>query len=322
MREFELLEHVYRANPRFDERVLIPPGDDMAMVAIGGVDLLVAVDQLVAGRHVDLARTPLSLVGRKAITRSLSDVAAMAATPVATLAAVTLPSDFADERAKELFDAMRETAAHYHCPLVGGDIACHSSKDHPLVCSTTVFAQPAAPGRQPVTRAGARVGDRVWVTGELGGSMGPDGLGRHLTFEPRIDEAIALAETLGDELHAMIDLSDGLGRDLGHIAVMSSVRIEVDVHRLPCRNGLDWRRAVTDGEDYELCFTAGGNVPGELGNLPITEIGRVMAALAPETPSPDLPDTWPLTFIDGSTRVRGDQLGWEHASSAGDGDAD
>ena len=123
MREFELLKHVYAANAKLARQVRIGPGDDMAMVDLEGERLLVAVDQIVAGCHVNLDNTPLELVGRKAITRSLSDIAAMAAKPVASLVAVTLPPDFGSERATTLFDAMRKTAADYDCPLIGGDIA-------------------------------------------------------------------------------------------------------------------------------------------------------------------------------------------------------
>ena len=177
MREFELLQHVFAASRDLGGQVLIPPGDDMALLQLAGGRLLAGVDQLVAGRHFDLDATPLDLVGRKAVSRALSDIAAMAARPLATLAAVTLPPDFGDERAKRLFDAMRITAERYRCPLVGGDLAVHGDPTHPLVCSVTVLAEPAA--TQPITRAGATVGDIVYVTGALGGSFGADGRGRH-----------------------------------------------------------------------------------------------------------------------------------------------
>ena len=139
----------------------------------------------------------------------------MAGRPVALMAAATLPADFGHDRATALFDAMRDTASRYGCPLVGGDIAI--SEDTPLVCSITVLAEPGPAG--PITRSGARVGDTLYVTGTLGGSFET---GRHLTFEPRIKEALTLAAAAGQVetggwLHAMIDLSDGLGRDAGHI---------------------------------------------------------------------------------------------------------
>ena len=304
MRESELLQHIYAATSGPTPLVPIPPGDDMAMLQIGDQAILVGVDQLVAGRHVDLQATPLESVGRKAVTRSLSDVAAMAGDPVALLAAATLPPDFGHARATTLFDAMRETADRYACPLVGGDIAFHSDPTAPLVCTVTVLARPGPAGA--VCRSGARPGDRVFVTGRLGGSFGPDGLGRHLGFEPRIREALILAGVLESRLHAMIDISDGLARDAMHLATGSGVRIEVDTSRVPRNDGLDWRRAVGDGEDYELCFAAAGEVPTSLGGLPVTEIGRVLDTAPGDTPA--------VVFMAGAAVVDATTLGWEHRS--------
>ena len=129
MREFDLLRHVYQANATLSERVLIPPGDDLALVRVGALDVLAGVDQLVGGRHVNLDTTPLQLVGRKAIARSVSDIAAMAGAPIASLAAVVLPPDFTSDRARNLFDAMHDAAARLECPLVGGDVAIHAVCD-------------------------------------------------------------------------------------------------------------------------------------------------------------------------------------------------
>lgn len=311
MPEFELLRHIFAANPGLDARVLIPPGDDMAMIDVGGAGhggrrILLAVDQLIDGRHVRLEATPIELVGRKAVARSLSDVAAMAGRPLASLAAVTLPRGFGDHRAKALFDSMRATAEQYRCPLVGGDIAVHREAQHPLTCSITVLAEPLEHPRGPVRRDGAQVGDTVYVTGWLGGSLKPDGLGRHLTFEPRIDVALHLASSLGDRLHAMIDLSDGLGRDAAHIAELSHVQIELDAARIPCTGGCDWRRALGDGEDYELCFCAdaGAPVPAQLEGVPIATVGRVVPRAAVSDPL--------VVVKDADQVIRGESLGWQH----------
>jgi thiamine-monophosphate kinase len=302
--EFSMLRHVFAANDALGPRVVVPPGDDMAQIRLDGRDLLVAVDQIVGGRHFDPAVTPLELVGRKAITRSLSDIAAMAGRPAGTLVAVTLPADFGEDRACRLFDAMRTTAAAYDCPLVGGDIAVHGAADHPLVCSVTVLAEPTT--ARPVTRGGVRPGDAIYVTGALGGSRGSDELGRHLTFEPRLGEAIELARILGDRLHAMIDVSDGLGRDAGHLAEQSDVGIELDADRLPRAAGVDdWRRAMGDGEDYELCFTATGAVPESVLDLPVTCVGRAVAAPAEER-------TGRVVVLAGDGRHDASRLGWEH----------
>lgn len=273
MREFALLEHIYASAHNRDPRVLIGPGDDMGLVKTGGAYLLAAVDQLIDGRHVRVASTPLDLVGRKAITRSLSDIAAMAGEPLATLVAATLPPQFGSERANQLFDAMRATADQYRCPLIGGDIAIHRGDEHPMVCSVTVLAEPGPAGAIP--RSGAQHGDLVYVTGALGGSLEANGLGRHLTFEPRIELALELARQLGSRLHAMIDLSDGLGRDAAHIAKLSHVQMVIEAARIPCNAGCDWKQALSDGEDYELCFTAVPPVPRQIGGVAIHQIGEV-----------------------------------------------
>ncbi len=304
MRESELLQHVYDTADGPTRQVPIPPGDDMAMLLVGEVPVLAAVDQVIDGRHFDLDTTPLKLVGRKAVTRSLSDVAAMASHPVALLVTVALPSDFGHDRATALFDAMRETARSYECPLVGGDIALHRDASSPLVCTVTVLARPGPAG--VITRSGARSGDTLYVTGRLGGSLGPDGLGRHLTFEPRISEALSLAENLRTRLHAMIDLSDGLGRDAAHLARCSGVRIEIDAARIPCADGVDWRRAAGEGEDYELCFAATGEVPSTLAGVPVTAIGRVFE------PGPGT--VAPVEIRVGAESIDATQLGWEHRS--------
>lgn len=305
MREFELLEHIYEHNAALDQRVVIPPGDDLAMVRLGDRDVLIGVDQLIGGRHVNLETTPLDLVGRKAITRCLSDVAAMAGKPVAALAAATLPPNFGTENADELFDAMHATASQYDCPIVGGDIAFHSDPSHPLVCSVTVLAEPGSAG--VIRRDGARSGDAIYVTGELGGTIDADGGGHHLTFEPRIAIAMALAEMLGDRLHAMIDLSDGLGRDAGHIAERSAVRIRLDAAAVPCRHGVTWRQALSDGEDYELCFAAHGDVPTEIDGVAIRKVGEVAGVTDPGRQR--------IVAVENDREIDVSERGWQHESS-------
>ena len=301
MREFHLLQHVF-ATSTDSEAVLIGPGDDMAMVRVDESSWLAAVDQLVDGRHVKLETTPVELVGRKAVTRCLSDVAAMAAQPVASLAAVTLPLNQTEDWATKLFDAINQTADHYGCPLIGGDIAVHRQEQSPMVVAVSVLAKPGP--TPPIRRNGAKIGDTVYVTGRLGGSFDEHGLGRHLTFEPRITTAIELAQTLGPRLHAMIDISDGLGRDASHIAEQSNVTIEIEANSVPAHDGLDWRRAMSDGEDYELCFTASGAVPDRIADVPITPIGRVTAR--------NDPSSSPVIVRYGSEIFDASQLGWEH----------
>jgi thiamine-monophosphate kinase len=220
------------------------------------------------------------------------------------MAAVTLPPDFGHDRATALFDAMRATAEAYACPLIGGDIAFFASATSPLVCTVSVLAKPGPGG--PVTRSGARAGDVIAVTGALGGAWRPDGLGKHLTFEPRLAEAAALAEALGANLHAMIDLSDGLGRDAARLAEQSGGRIEIDAERIPCAEGVDWRRAMGDGEDYELCFAAAGDVPPHLGRVPVTVVGRFREGSGTDDPR--------VLVRDGEQVHDASALGWDHGA--------
>ncbi len=301
VKEFRLLSRVYEHNAALGARVLIPPGDDMGMVRIDGAEVLAAVDQIVAGRHFTLESTPLALIGRKAITRNLSDIAAMAARPVAALAAVVLPFDWRESQALELFEAMRTTAERYDCPLIGGDI---SMAEAPLMCSVTVLARPGPRGA--IRRSGAKPGDGVYVSGRLGGSVQADGSGRHLTFEPRIELALALAERY--DIHALIDISDGLGRDAGHIAEMSGVQIEIDAARVPCAAGCNWRQAMGGGEDYELCFIlpAGVELPNELAGVALTRVGMVKRRIADEPA---------IVVCAGGETIDGSTLGWEHGAA-------
>jgi thiamine-monophosphate kinase len=303
MRELDLLQHIYRTTGVSHGRVSIGPGDDMAAVTIGGQVVLLAVDQVVDGVHVRLDRTPIEQVGRKVMVRNLSDVAAMAGKPLCALAGATLRRTMAQAVATQLFDAMRQTGEQYDCPLVGGDIAMH---DGPMVLSVTVLAEPAGLG--PIRRSGARPGDAVWVTGQLGGAWLEQGGGPHLTAEPRLELARRLAATLGDQLHSMIDLSDGLAGDLLRICEQSGVDAKLEAGTIPVRAHSDLRGALNDGEDYELCFTTAPTAEPSIRELttpvPITCVGRVVDRAGDE---PHLSLNLPDGRIESITHG-----GWEH----------
>lgn len=270
------------------------------MVRAGpGVDVLLKTDQVVAGRHFRVD-TPVDLIARKAVARAVSDIAACGGTPLAALAAVTLPNGYAE--ADALFDAAATWAGKFGCPLVGGDIA---TVDGPLVLSISVLGRPHVI-RGPVLRSGARAGDGVYVTGSLGGSFEKEtGLGKHLMFEPRIVEAAYLCETLGVHLHAMMDVSDGVGRDAARLAEASGVGIELHEETLPLSKGArDWRAGLGDGEDYELLFAAAGEVPSACPRtgVRITRVGDVVGGGGVN-----------LRLRDGS-RVDVSQAGWDHGA--------
>lgn len=304
MRESELHRRIAQRSlgmERSFDAVELGPGDDCAIVRTAGA-LLVTVDQLVVGRHVEPG-TPIERIGRKAIARSVSDIAAMAGTPVWAVATGLLPTDFAE--ADALFEAMADAANSLGCPLVGGDIATSpaaASESAPLSLTVTVAGAVHAV-RGAVLRSGARPGDGVYVTGSIGNSLAS---GWHLDFEPRAAEAAQLAHTLGDRLSAMIDISDGLGRDAGRIAEASGVGIIIESSAIPLRDGAsDPVEAAGDGEDYELLFTASGDVPAVCSGIdtttetPITRIGRVVEGAG-------------CVIEVGGKRIDACELGWDH----------
>lgn len=298
MRESELLSHIANIaadQPRRYPFVALGPGDDCAVVrSESGDPLLLTVDNVVEGRHFT-ADTPVDLVARKAIARSISDIAAMGARPLCALAAAVLPTEY--PYARELASAIHHWGEFFRCPVVGGDV---SSADGPLVISVTVIgtrpesttyaerhaassgvphAVPISPAWRALGRGGARAGDELWVTGPLGASFVS---GKHLRFTPRIDEGIVAGYS--PLIHAMLDVSDGLGRDAARMAESSGVRIVLDASRVPrtteCRS---WLGACRDGEDYELLIAAdpalrtkcGGVIPGAAGLPPVALIGPI-----------------------------------------------
>ncbi|MCA9283212.1 MAG: thiamine-phosphate kinase [Phycisphaeraceae bacterium] len=301
MNESELLQHIYdrAVSLRGRRDILVGPGDDTAVLSIGNQAVLLTVDQLVARRHYDPAATPIDAIARKAIARSVSDIAAMAGTPTAALATGCLPHNFI--HADELFDRMAHWARHFGCPLIGGDVA---TSDNDPVLTVTVIGSPH-PVRGPVLRSTAKPGDAVYVTGRIGNSYNS---GRHLAFEPRLREARALADMLRHNLHALIDISDGLGRDAARIAAASDVRIDIDTARIPLHTDApDPLRALAEGEDYELLFTAPDSLqlPDAINGTPLTRIGSVTA------PATDRPTGAYATGNAGNI-VNLEHAGWDH----------
>jgi thiamine-monophosphate kinase len=265
--EFGLIAR-FRERTASSDRVAIGIGDDCASVRLaGGGAVLVTTDMLMEGRHFRLDEAPLPSIGRKCLGVNLSDIAAMAGIPVAAVVAVGLPRDRAAEVGIGIYEGMERMAEEYGVALVGGDT---NAWDGPLVVSVTVLGEPT--GRGPVRRSGAKVGDAVFVTGTLGGSL----LGRHLDPRPRLREAQSLHATV--DLHAMIDLSDGLASDLPHIldesgglgAILDAAAIPIhpDARLQSDRDGLSpLVHALGDGEDFELCFTVS---PGSADRLVAT----------------------------------------------------
>jgi thiamine-monophosphate kinase len=251
--EFELIEWIRRHGSGVAGRseVLVGIGDDMAVLEPGAGKILITTDMLLDGVHFDLATTTLEAVGYKTMACSLSDCAAMASEPLAAVVAVALPNKMSMADAESLHAGLQKAGAKYNCPLVGGDT---TSWDQPLAITVTMLSRTA--GHEPVLRSGAKAGDAIFVTGELGGSL----MGRHLEFEPRVAEALRLVEIAN--IHAMIDISDGLSIDLDHICQESGVSAVIDAAAIPVsaaarKSAAPLSAALHDGEDFELLFCVG-----------------------------------------------------------------
>jgi thiamine-monophosphate kinase len=250
--EFAFIDWVRRQTPG-DPRVLIGPGDDTASLQLTpGAPCLVTTDMLLEGSCFLLAEAGAYRVGRKAMAVNLSDIAAMAGRPVAAVVSVGLPREGGRALGEELYRGLRDMATAFDTVIIGGDT---NSWNGPLVISVTLIGEDRT-RHGAIRRSGARPGDWLFVTGPLGGSI----LGKHLDFTPRVHEARRLDEVA--ELHAMIDISDGLTADLAHIceesrcgAVLRSADIPIsdDARRMTdCRSPLE--HALSDGEDFELLF--------------------------------------------------------------------
>jgi thiamine-monophosphate kinase len=233
--EFAAIARVVARLPAGDG-VLLGPGDDAAVVATPDGRVVASTDLLVEGRHFRRDWSSAYDVGRKAAAQNLADIAAMGARPVALLVGVACPGDLPIGWLEELADGLRDEGALVGAAVVGGDLSAAE------VVTVAVTALGDLAGREPVTRAGAQVGDRVVVAGRLGyAAAGLDLLlaGRPsdpLTAahrRPDVDYAAALGLADRHRASAMIDVSDGLVADLGHLASASAVRIELTAASLP-----------------------------------------------------------------------------------------
>ena len=252
-------------------------GDDMAEVRLGpSSSVLITTDILADGVHFDLEKATLQQVGFKAMAVSVSDCAAMATIPVAAVVSVVLPERFGEEELKQLHTGIISAGERFGCELIGGDIASWKS-GRPFVINVAMLSRPAA--TSPIRRSGAKPGDCICVTGQLGGA----GRGRHLDVEPRFKEAIQITSLVS--VNSMIDISDGLSSDLNRICRQSGVGAIIDVNRIPISAQAQQKEdplssALNDGEDFELLFTLSNQECRKLleqwrEQTAITRIGKV-----------------------------------------------
>ncbi|MEM9017285.1 MAG: thiamine-phosphate kinase [Verrucomicrobiota bacterium] len=255
--------------------VIVGPGDDCAVIEREEGDWqLLKTDCLVEGVHFDPKSDPVQ-VGRKAIHRTISDIAAMGGIPQHALVTLICDSNRSLEEVEGWHRGIVEAANLHRCAVVGGETSRLPS--HGAVISIAMSG--TVERNHLVTRSGAVIGDAILVTGKLGGAYAS---GRHLTFSPRLEPAHWLVEHAGPS--AMMDLSDGLGSDLPRLADASGVGYEIQTGTLPCHDGCGPEEAIEDGEDYELlltmptdrwehCHTHWGE---KFPELPITRIGTIV----------------------------------------------
>ncbi len=299
LRELELIEKLAHRTFLAASDVRVGIGDDAAILRGGESDLLLTSDMLVDGTHFRLGEVEPERIGRKALCVNLSDIAAMAGLPVAAVVSLALPRSTPDELVERLYAGICRAARQFGCPVVGGDTV---GTDGPLAIAIAVLGR-TEPGRA-VLRSGARPGDRLLVTGSLGGS----GSGKQFDFVPRLLEARYLNQH--GPLRALIDVSDGLALDAYRVAKASGVRLVLRAEAIPVAShvrtlpdALD--RALYDGEDFELL---GVVAPGSVSELcgkwpfeaPLTEIGWVEVGRGVE-----------LCWNDGRRRSV-EPLGYEH----------
>jgi thiamine-monophosphate kinase len=225
-------------------RVLTGVGDDCAVLRGEGKNhfLLFKTDAVVEGIHFTSRERP-ELIGRKALARALSDLAAMGASPLAAVITLGIPKDESVHRLRAIYRGIERIAKKYRVNLVGGE----TTRAKQLFLSVALLGE--CRGYRPVLRSGARAGDLIFVTGRLGATRAR----RHLVFEPRLAEGQWLArQKLASSL---MDLSDGLGADLPRLAWASSVSFQLDPAAIPRARGATLSEAINDGEDYELLFT-------------------------------------------------------------------
>ena len=288
-------------------RIRLGIGDDCALLRLKpGEELAVTTDLSIAGRHFRPEWHPPEAVGHRALARGLSDIAAMGARPIAAFLSLGLPRDLTLSRQRRpawvdrFFTGFLALADAHQTPLAGGDLA-----ESPIAIADIVLLG-AVPQGRALLRSRARPGDRLYVTGSLGGSAAGLALLRkhkkpplltpatvsiteaalapHLWPQPRVAQGLWLRRH--DAATAAIDLSDGLSTDLDHLCAESGVSAEIHASSLPLHPGATLQQALHGGEDYELLFTARPNttIPRRIAGIAVTQIGAIAKKRAGQPP--------------------------------------
>ncbi len=282
--EFERIRGIWR---RLGDRAAAG-GEDCAIVTVGGERLALSTDLSVEGVHFRLGWISPAEAGWRAAAGALSDLAAVAATPVGILVSLGVSEEWPEEHVSELVAGAGEAAASVGATVLGGDLV----RSERTIVDVAVLGRLQGEGAA-IGRGGARLGEGLWVTGALGGPHAalrawqagrePERTARERFVRPT--PRIAEAQWLRDKgARTMIDLSDGLARDAGHLAAASGVALVLDAGRVPVHSGSDDPLdALVGGEEYELLVALDTSKGGELIDdfaaqfgIPLTEIGRVI----------------------------------------------
>ena len=250
--EFGLIDHIRRQMPK-NRSVIKGIGDDAAVLAwTKDKHFLLTTDMLVEDVHFTRKMLPQT-IGHKALSCNISDIAAMGGVPKHALISLGVPKNLNLSFVDQLYEGLKKTAKHFRVLIVGGD----------TVYSQKIIINVALTGevkkKQLVTRDGAKKGDQIFVTGPLGNSLKR---GWHLNFIPRVKESQYLVQHFHPT--AMIDISDGLAADLGHILEESGVGAVLCAKHIPRRKGATLNQALYDGEDFELIFTLSSRAADKL----------------------------------------------------------
>ena len=301
--EFGLIKRLAEQFSTSHPRVIKGIGDDASVtIQDDSTYLLCTTDTLVEDIHFSLKYTPSYNLGRKAVSISLSDIAAMGGTPTFLLTSIILPPTTSLDFVNLLYKGIKERAEEFGVTLIGGNTTSSPDK---IIISTTMLGE--VPKNHVILRKGASVGDNIYITGSVGGSaLGmkiwkekgdniitdpflKDAMLTHIDPCPRVREGRKIAEK--KVATSMIDISDGLISDLRHIAEQSMVGAKVWAKKIPIPTGLkrwlldhpqDITLALGGGEDYELLFTASKKKGNEIDalskelDIPITPIGEIV----------------------------------------------
>ncbi|MCA9032334.1 MAG: thiamine-phosphate kinase [Planctomycetaceae bacterium] len=278
--ELEFVDWISRQAADANQILEVGIGDDAAVQRVTpGQHVVVAKDVLMEGAHFEFESASPELAGRKALAVNLSDIAAMGARPVSAYIGLVLPKSRGIEFARRVDAGIRELANQYNVCIAGGDT---NTWDGPLVISVTVLGEVAP--NSAIQRSGARLGDILFVSGPLGGSLSS---GRHLTFEPRLELAQRL--TSACKVNAMMDISDGLALDCTRMLKASGVGAVLDSNSIPIHSDVSsslpaeqrLQHALHDGEDFELLIALSEDqaelFAGTQLSVPLQRIGRVTA---------------------------------------------